>query len=61
MVIFGKYPQDQYFLSLEMENAVRAAIFQAFKDELPKEARRVDVLCYLLDEAKDWVKMQSIL
>lgn len=60
MVLFGRRQTDQYFMKAEVEEAARTAIIQALKDGLPEEARRVDVLCYLLDETKEWVKTRRI-
>lgn len=51
-VMFGMTDSDKYMLKPEVIEAAKSAILQAIKSELPEEARRMDVVCYLLDETK---------
>lgn len=48
--------KDGFVLRGNITNAAINAIFQTMKNELPEEARRADVFCYLLLEAEEQVK-----
>lgn len=60
-VMFGKRDADVYVLKPEVAEAAEMAIVQAIKSELPEEARRVDVIRYLLDGTKEQIEAKSLI
>lgn len=59
-VMFGGNGKDSYTLAPETAEKAKETIVQAIKDGLPREARRMDVLSYLLDETKRWLETQRL-
>lgn len=58
--VFNGPGEHRYVMTQEKMDAVITGIAQSIKDGLPEEARRLDVICYLLDETKAWVKSQKL-
>jgi len=57
---FGKAIENRYYMTEEEVNEAVIAIAKALKSELPEEAHRADVLNFLLDETKEWVRARRI-
>ena len=47
-------------LTKEKLEAAKEVIADAIKCGLPMETRRVDVLCYIFDEMKEWAREQTL-
>ncbi len=60
-IMFGKTGSNGYVLTGEALERAKDAIVDAIKCGLPMEARRPDVLCYLFDEMKNWVREQTLI
>lgn len=59
-MMFGNSEHDRYAMKEETLEATKETIVQAIKSGLPEEARRVDVLCWLFDEMKEWARNQHL-
>jgi len=60
ILIFGNGEHDHYAMKEETQEAAKETIAKAIKSGLPEEARRVDVLCWLFDEMKEWARNQRL-
>ncbi len=58
--VFGDCYRGRYVLTNDVVQDAQRAIANAIKSTLPKEACRVDVLCYLFKEMKTWVREQHL-
>lgn len=60
-LVFGQEDTERYVLAPDIAQKAKLAIIKALKDELPEEARRVDVICHLFDEMKRWTETQHLI
>lgn len=59
-IMFGSNSTSQFVLTQKELDAAKEALAEAIKSGLPKETRRVDVLCYIFDEMKKWAREQML-